>query len=851
MRVEPAYISIGTNRSSSCSASTSTGLVAFGAGKLLALWEPSSSSSSSSASTGVQQTLVGHKGQITTTKLLSRDRFISGDNAGEVRIWSETQQGTSSSGWAGERAWKAHAGSISALGCISTTSEGALKDTVITGGSDGTLRFWRIGGQSAEEVQKIDLKGKLPLDVEVGYLPGSSAPIVVVGCTDRRIRIYTYENAQFIHSLSLEGHEDWIRCLSFTSYPSSNDANSGAKQDDDLLLASGSQDNFIRLWRVSLVDQQQQSSEAVTGSESNKGDIAVGDASGLDMLDEFEKRLAGEAGGNVQISTKAHVLAVQDGEKSLRYDITLEALLVGHESGLTNVHWSPSGPSSAPVLLSSAADNSLIIWTPSSTSTSTDGIWVPEHRFGAIGGRGLSFYGALWGKDAKSVLASGWNGGWEQWVQSEDGSGVGWEVESGLNGHHGEVQSVAWDPRGEYLLSVSSDQSSRIHAECSVSAPSTSRRWAEIARPQIHGYDMTDVAFITPLRFVSSADEKVVRVFDAPEGFVESLRTLGVSERNREEEGARPKGATVPPLGLSNRALQKAPAADDAVEKQGQNEAHVSISHTLTTLPTEEELATSTLWPEIEKIYGHGYELVSAAASYSGKLIATASKATNVEHASVRVTSTETWDLVGDVLAGHSLTVTRVGFSGDDERILTCSRDRGWRLFQRDQQGPGYVLLAGEEKAHARMVLDACWADGQGKKGDMFATASRDKTVKIWIPATPDASQWTAANTIKLEESVTAVEIIAVLSSAVSSQKGRYLIAIGTESGAISIHSLKRVDAVVETRVLATLDQSITHVGAINRLAFRRVGDRVQLASASDDRSVRVFDIILGEAELE
>jgi elongator complex protein 2 len=30
------------------------------------------------------------------------------------------------------------------------------------------------------------------------------------------------------------------------------------------------------------------------------------------MLDEFEKKLAGEAGGSVQISTKAHVLAVDN-----------------------------------------------------------------------------------------------------------------------------------------------------------------------------------------------------------------------------------------------------------------------------------------------------------------------------------------------------------------------------------------------------------------------------------------------------------------------------------------------------------------------------------------------------------
>lgn len=40
---------------------------------------------------------------------------------------------------------------------------------------------------------------------------------------------------------------------------------------------------------------------------------------------------------------------------------------------------------------------------------------------------------------------------------------------------------------------------------------------------------MTDAAFISPLQFVSGADEKVTRVFDAPSGFVESLEGLGVA----------------------------------------------------------------------------------------------------------------------------------------------------------------------------------------------------------------------------------------------------------------------------------------------------------------------------------
>jgi elongator complex protein 2 len=114
--------------------------------------------------------------------------------------------------------------------------------------------------------------------------------------TDRRIRIYTFANQRFIHALSLEGHEDWVRCLSITPYPSSS------SESTDLLLASGSQDNYIRLWRISRINERE-ADEIVSHGDG-----------GLDMLDEFERKLAGEAGGSVQISTKAHVLSIDGAE---------------------------------------------------------------------------------------------------------------------------------------------------------------------------------------------------------------------------------------------------------------------------------------------------------------------------------------------------------------------------------------------------------------------------------------------------------------------------------------------------------------------------------------------------------
>ena len=54
--------------------------------------------------------------------------------------------------------------------------------------------------------------------------------------------------------------------------------------------------------------------------------------------------------------------------------------------------------------------------------------------------------------------------------------------------------------------------------------------WHEIGRPQVHGYDLIGAAFLDALRFVSIADEKVARVFEAPREFVEVVKNLGVAD---------------------------------------------------------------------------------------------------------------------------------------------------------------------------------------------------------------------------------------------------------------------------------------------------------------------------------
>lgn len=78
------------------------------------------------------------------------------------------------------------------------------------------------------------------------------------------------------------------------------------------------------------------------------------------------------------------------------------------------------------------------------------------------------------------------------------------------------------------------DQTTRVHGAI-LTSDLTKSVWHEISRPQVHGYDMLGAAFIDPLKFVSIADEKVARVFEAPRGFVHLAEALGVSKFSDDE----------------------------------------------------------------------------------------------------------------------------------------------------------------------------------------------------------------------------------------------------------------------------------------------------------------------------
>lgn len=785
------YISASANRFNCTAAASSSSLVAFGSGKFVALWDAQSPNDH-----GVFATLSGHDGLVTCIEFVDDSRILSADDTGCVRLWRYDP----TSGWASSLRVQAHTKAISVM-CVNTEA-GCL----VTGSSDSLLKVWRFGEQDTlQEVETITLKGRYPLSIGLAKLPQSSALILAVGSTDREIQIFTRSESTFVPSATIPGHEDWVRSISFRPPTSSS---------EPLILASGSQDANIRLWNIEAISRP-------TPADSESGTLSD------ELLDAFEASLGGtgdgEEGGR-QISLKKHVLNVKTGGESTRqFSITFDALLVGHEAGVTSLAWRPSSTDrSRDTLLSTSTDSSLILWSPVSVPSGQDSspssLWINQQRFGDVGGQRLGgFVGGMWIIGGSEALAWGWSGGWRRWrcTQMTGAASTGdevWTEVGAITGHAGPVKGIAWSPDGEFLISVGLDQTTRIHAPLPVTSGTAEPilSWHEVGRPQVHGYDLVGVVSLDPLRLVSVADEKVARVFKAPRGFVKTIRGLGAADIIADEESL-PVSATVPPLGLSNKATGDVPPVSVSTSRR----------------PFEAELASMTLWPEIEKVFGHGYESITIGVSSTRRLIATACKAASAKHATVRIYDTESFRPFGQPLEGHALTVTRIAFSPDDQLVLTVSRDRTWRLFHKGESG--YVPVA-MDKSHARIIWDGAWAPD----GNVFATASRDKTVKIWQCLHGDFAKWTAIADLKLPSAATAVAF------APSIDSNERMLAVGLETGDILLFT--SIDA-VKWQTSLEIKAGLAHIDRIHQLVWRPGKDHRQIASCGEDGTLKIFAV--------
>jgi WD40 repeat protein len=147
------------------------------------------------------------------------------------------------------------------------------------------------------------------------------------------------------------------------------------------------------------------------------------------------------------------------------------------------------------------------------------------------------------------------------------------------------------------------------------------------------------------------------------------------------------------------------------------------------------------------------------------------------------------------------------------------------------------------------MILDGVWIRNDHDQQLTFATAGRDKIVKLWCGQSgPDGFEFACKASITRKSAVTAI-------SALSSSSGDNcsVLAVGEDDGSISLHVVSCTLDGIQLGESIEVDSRFCPSKTVHRLAWRPQavpetvvdGRTHQLAVASDDGSVRILKIDL------
>lgn len=383
------------------------------------------------------------------------------------------------------------------------TFDGVQNDQFMTVASsnDQVLRLWLDDSLEIEEhVNSFVFDVKIRQNL---LIPGT---IVFYAGSDDKVHVsrFTLSSDRLEKLVTIKGHQDWVRSID-------------VHQNDDqrLYIASASQDTFIRVYIVEKSNQTQ---------------------------DNEQDPMA-----------KLHQQTFVDKSLNNSFIVNLETVLAGHEAWVTSVKWHWCQNSSRLNLLSSSMDKTVILWEL--VSSNGESIWNEQVRLGELGGNAIGFLGCSLSISGKMIISYTFNGAINVW--QHDSSSQEWLQQVPITGHFGDVTDLVWEPQGQYFLTCSSDQTTRLHGKWNRSnnGSHSLSTWHELARPQVHGYDLKCLAMAGRLKLISGADEKVVRVFCATKGFIESLHAISGTIIDSDDRNGIADGASLPALGLSNSAV--------------------------------------------------------------------------------------------------------------------------------------------------------------------------------------------------------------------------------------------------------------------------------------------------------
>lgn len=200
--------------------------------------------------------------------------------------------------------------------------------------------------------------------------------MVACGGVDFNIHLYFLESNKSV--LVLKGHEDWIRALSFKFIPI----------DNCVYLASASQDNRIRLWKITKVTEQD-------ANHSKTSDSLLEEELLVNLYNTYHFSF-----------------------ESNYYQLTLDALLTGHEDWVHSLNWHPI-PNMLQ-LVSTSMDRTMTIWSP----TSKGGVWLNQFRMGEFGGLSglfgqMGYFSGCFSMFADYCMGTAFHGSFHLWKLRE------------------------------------------------------------------------------------------------------------------------------------------------------------------------------------------------------------------------------------------------------------------------------------------------------------------------------------------------------------------------------------------------------------------------------------------------